>query len=122
MSRSPGCYNRLVKEFIYENSGVYNITRKVFYTCYSKIQPWLDLSLLAKYLTKYGIVKNAEDMYALTSSYVYPQDRNNSLMKLVEEAGPDGFMFLYMCLRESSVEHIGHQDAVAELDHYGKSN
>lgn len=93
--------------------------RGVFYACFVTIRPWLDLPTLSLYLTKYGVVKNADDMRALTSSYFQPQDKMNSLIKVVEEAGSDGFMFLYMCLKETSETNIGHKDAVQELDHYG---
>lgn len=107
-----------MKDFLDENPDVYFVDRLVFFSCFTKIRPWLDLDLLATHLTKYGVVKNGDDMKALTSSYLMPQDKMNSLIKLVEEAGSDGFMLLYMCLRESS-ESIGHQDAVQELDYHG---
>lgn len=92
---------------------------KVFFSCFARIRYWLDLPTLAIYLTKYGVVKNGDDMEALTSSFLMPQDKINSLVRVVEEAGTDGFMFLYMCLRESSSESKGHEDAVKELDHHG---
>ena len=92
----------------------------IFFHCFTKIRPWLDLSTLAIYLTKYGVVTRSDDMLALTSPYLTPQDKMNSLMQLVERAGSDGFMFLYMCLRESSTECRGHEDAVRELDHCGE--
>ena len=92
----------------------------IFFHCFTKIRPWLDLSALAIYLTKYGVVTRSDDMLALTSPYLMPQDKMNSLMQLVERAGSDGFMFLYMCLRESSTECRGHEDAVRELDHCGE--
>ena len=117
---SPRRCNRLVKEFMHENAEVHYIDSEIFFACYSKIHPWLDFSLLAIHLTKYGIVKNSDDMSSLSGRFAYPQDKSISLVKLVEKAGPDGFMFLYMSLRESSVEHIGHQEAVKELDHCGK--
>jgi hypothetical protein len=109
----------LINDFVAGNPEVPHIDHQVFKSCYPKIKPWFDLSLLASYLFKYGVVKNSSDMYVLTSSHLPPQDRNNSLVKLVEEAGPDGFMLLYMSLRDSSTESIGHQDAVQELDHHG---
>lgn len=114
-----GPRSRLVKEFMAENAGVHFVDQAVFFSCYSKIQAWLDPSILPKYLTKYGVVKNGDHICALSSTTLMPQARHNSLVKLVEEAGSDGFMFLYMSLRDSSIESIGHQDAAQELDHCG---
>ena len=94
--------------------------RDVFFHCFTKIRPWLDLSTLAIYLTKYGVVTRSDDMLALTSPNLTQQEKVNSLIQLVEKAGSNGCMFLYMCLRESLTECRGHEDAVRELDHYGK--
>ena len=106
-----------MKDFLNENPGVHFVDSRVFFSCFTKIRSWLDLDLLAAYLTKYHVVKNGDDLKALTSSYLNPQDKMNSLIKLLEEAGSDGFMFLYICLRESSHESLGHKAAVQELDH-----
>ena len=62
----------------------------------------------------------ADDMELLTSPYFEPQQRRNSLLRLVNEAGSDGFMLLYMSLRESSEANPGHKDAVNELDCCGE--
>lgn len=112
--------SHLVKDFLEENKGVHFVDHEVFFHCFVKIRPWLDLSTLANYLTKYGVVTRGDDMLALTSPHLTPQDKMTSLIQLVEKAGSDGFMFLYMCLRDSSEECRGHNDAVRELDHYGK--
>lgn len=92
---------------------------EVFFACFATIQPWLDLHTLTFYLTKYGVVKNSAEMAVLTSSLLMPQNKMKSLIEVVEEAGSDGFMFLYMCLKESSKDNKGHEDAVQELDRCG---
>ena len=108
-----------MKDFLDENTELHFVDQDVFFTCFAKIRPWLDLDSIAIYLMKYGVVKNGADMEDLTSSFLKPQDRINSLIRIVEKSGSDGFMFLYMCLRETSEENRGHEDAVTELDHHG---
>ena len=106
-----------MKDFLNENPGVHFVDSRVFSSCFPKIKPWLNLELLAPHLYEYGVAKNAGDMDALTSSYFKRQDKMNSLIKLLEEAGSDGFMFLYMSLKASSDESLGHQNTVREMDH-----
>jgi len=108
-----------VVDFLEEHPGETYVNRDTFLSCLHMIRPWMDISVLARYLMKYGVVKNSEDMEVLTSSYLKPQDRFNSLIRMVEQVGKDGFMLLYMCLKESSVETKGHGDAAAELQRYG---
>lgn len=110
----------LVRDFLEEHPDTKFIDQDVFRACFSRIKDWLDMSVLVGYMMKYGLLKTAGDMEELTSSYYKPQDRLNSLMKMAEAGGNDGFMLLYMCLRESASEAGGHKDAVKELDHYGK--
>ncbi len=94
--------------------------KRIFYSCYHKIKPWIDISVLVGYLMKYNIVQSVDDMEELTSSYFKRQDRLNSLLRMVEKGGNDGYMLLYICLRESCVEAVGHNDVVAELNCGGK--
>ena len=106
-----------MKDFLNQNPRVHFVDSRVFFSCFTKIRSWLDLDLLAAYLFKYGVVKNGGDFNALTSPYLTSQVKMNSLINLLEKAGTEGFMFLYMCLSESSDESLGHKDAVQELDH-----
>ena len=70
---------------------------------------------------KYNLVQNSEDMEELTNSYSKGEDRLNSMLKMVERRGnDDGYMLLYICLRESCVEVRGHNDVITELDCSGK--
>lgn len=110
----------MIKEFLMENSGVKYVDKDIFYTCYHKIQQWLDVSILVGYLMKYKIVQNSDELETLTSPHRDPQYKKISLIKYVERAGKDGFMLFYMCLKESSDKARGHGDAVAELDNCGK--
>ena len=68
---------------------------------------------------KYNMVKDANCFVELTSAYLKPDDKMASLLKTTEEAGPNGFMLLYMCLKESESESLGHADAAAELEREG---
>ena len=109
-----------MREFLQEHPDLNFIDKDTFFSCFHKIRSWLDLSVLVGYLMKYDLVKSSTDMETLTSAYLRPQDRLNSLVKMVEVAGEGGFMLLYMCLRESSEEVRGHESAVAELEHCGE--
>lgn len=108
-----------VKVFLKEHPDIEYVDQRVFFACYSKIKPWLNHSVLVGYLMKYGLVQSSDDMELLTSSFYKPQDRETSLIRMAENV-VDGFMLLYMCLFESGEEHMGHVDAVSELNHCGK--
>jgi hypothetical protein len=109
-----------VKEFLDEHPDIKFIDREIFFACFHQIKPWLNISTLVGYMMKYGLVKTSSDMEELTSSYFKPQDKINSLMRMVEANGTNGCMLLYMCLKESSTEAKGHEDAIKELNHCGK--
>jgi hypothetical protein len=111
--------SHVVADYLNKNSDIHFVDHAVFTLCFPMIRPWIDLSALSDYLYQYGVVKDGDDMQLLTSSYFKPQDKMNSLIQLVEEAGSDGYMLLYMSLRESSVDNPGHKDAVEELDRCG---
>ena len=110
----------LIKDFLEEHPDIKFVDREIFYACLHRIKPWLDVSVLGGYMMKYDLLKTSGNLEELTSSYFKPQDRLNSLVKIVEAGGSNGFMLFYMCLRESISEAGGHEDAVKELDHYGK--
>ena len=95
------------------------VDKYVFFTCFQKIRQRLDLTLLVGYLMKYHLVRDSSRMEELTSSYLKSHDKMTSLVRMAEEAGPDGFMIIYKCLKESAFESLGHQAAVEELEKEG---
>ena len=96
------------------------INKLIIFNCFATIKPWLDMELLSDYLSKYGIIKNSEDMELVTSPYYKPHDRMTSLLKLMERSGRSGFLAFYVGLNESAEESRGHADAVAEINRHGK--
>ena len=97
------------------------INRDIFYSCYYKIRPWLDISILYPYLLKYQLASSDEDRELLTSPF-YLQDKSTLILKLASKGGEYGFMLLYMCIHDSSTESLGHKDAIKELDDIGNCN
>ena len=63
-----------------------------------------------------------EDMNVLNSPSQEEQFKHITLLRMVEEVGPDGYMLLYMCLFESCGEASGHESAVRVLDVCGKQS
>ncbi len=108
-----------MKDYLDQNPDVHFVDKDTFYTCYHKIRPRLDTSILVGYLMKYNMVRDSDRIVELTSPYLKPQDKITSLLKTAEEAGPNGFMLLYMCLKESGFESPGHEAAVIELQKEG---
>ena len=95
------------------------VTGEDFKACYCEIKPLLNLDSLSGYLLKYGIASGYADMEALTSPYFKLQDRLNSFVRLVEEAGDRGFKLLYVCLVESADDAVGHVDVLRKLNNAG---
>ncbi len=62
-----------------------------------------------------------EGIYYLSLFSKRQGDRLNSLLKMVERRGNDGYMLLYICLKESCVEARDHNYVIAELNCRGKS-
>ncbi len=62
-----------------------------------------------------------EGIYYLSLFSKRQGDRLNSLLKMVERIGNDGYMLLYICLEESCVEAKDHKNIIAELNCSGKS-
>ena len=91
----------------------------VLIQCFNKIKPWLDIETLCGYLMQYGVIKDSEDIELVTSPYYKPQDRMNSLIKLMERSGRRGFIAFYIGLNESAEECRGHADAVAVINQHG---
>lgn len=108
-----------MNDFLQEHPDITFISKEVFFACCLEIKPLLNLNILVGYLMKHGVVRNAEDMESLTSSFFKSQDKFNSLVKMVEAVGNNGFMLLYICLMESAAEVAGHQDAIRKLDNTG---
>ena len=57
-----------VKEFLERNKDCSHVNKEVFYSCYSKIKPYLDNLLLFPRLMCWKLVKNFEDIEKLVNS------------------------------------------------------
>ena len=112
----------LVSDFMKDHPDINYVNKEVFYHCYYKIKPWLDFHILCPYLMKYQIVNDSNDIECITGRWIQPQDRMNSLIRMIERGGTNGFMVLYICIYETSKETNGHADAIKELDKIGISS
>ena len=115
-----GTWEAKVKDFLGTNPDRCYVNKEVFYKCYYKIRPLLDIDLLYPLLMRHGIAKNSEDIERLTSAFHQPQDRHSALLGLTEKGGEYGFMVLYMCICETSEDSPGHIEAAQMLDIEGK--
>ena len=110
----------VVRDFMKDHPDINYVNKEVFYHCYYKIKPWLDFHVLCPYLMKYQIVNDSNDIECITGRWIQPQERMNSLIRMIERGGTNGFMVLYICIYETSKETNGHADAIKELDKIGK--
>ncbi len=67
VAREQQIFSVPVKEFLQEHPEVKFVNKRMFYSCYSNIERWIDISVLVGYLVKYNIVQNSEDMEELIS-------------------------------------------------------
>ena len=93
--------------------------KDVFFSCKDEVMPLLDTSKLLGYLIKYDMIENT-DSITLASPYLKSKEKEDILIKIAEEVGPKGFMLLYICLFESSLEYPVHKEAKAILGRKGK--
>ena len=69
---------------------------------------------------KHGMVCDHDDLFWVGDSHTSPRERaNNLLSKIVPKCGQFGHYLLYMCIRDSAGNPLGHGDAVRELTAYG---
>ena len=96
------------------------VNKEVIYHCYYEIKPYLDNNVLYPIMMSHDLVRNADDVERLTSSYIQPHDRHAALIQLAEKGGEYGFMLLYMCICATSEESPGHADAARILTDVGR--
>lgn len=100
------------------NPGAMYVGKEVFYHCREAIKPLIDNSALLPLLNQYDLC-TPEDTDELISPFKM-QDRFTSLVSLIERQGENGFMMLYMCLRQSTKKAQSHAEAVQILNMMGE--
>ena len=108
-----------VTAFMDEHPEINFVDKDIFFSCKKSIMPMLNMSVLIGYMIKYDMMQN-DDLITLANPHLTSLEKENSLIKMIEEIGPKGFMLLHMCLLESSPEDPLHKEAATILGRKGK--
>ena len=95
-----------------------HITERIFNHCYPEIRDWLNIPAMQGHLMKYGLLVTAQDMHNVGRD-IPPRDKVEYLCGKAHGM-KDGFHLLYLSIRESQDQHMGHRDAADELEECGK--
>ena len=104
------------------NHGKVWVDKECFDQCFAIIQPWLDPIALLGHLFRHGVAGSQDDMHVLTNPVDLPSTKALKLLHLAGSAGAYGYYLLYMCIRDTADEQMGHGDAAKELSDYGESS
>ena len=108
-----------MREYIESNPDARYIDSSVFNLCFQDIKKWLDVRVLLGFLLKYGLA-NSNDVEILNSQSHFSDYKRTHLIGMAERGGLHGFMVLYVCIRESRSEALGHKDVIQQLDELGE--
>ena len=117
----PSSAEQKVKEDWLSHGKVW-VDKECFEQCFATIQPWLDPIALLGHLFRHGVANSQDDMHVLTNPADLPSTKSLKLLNLASSAGTYGYYLLYMCVRDTADEHMGHGDAARELSAYGESS
>jgi len=96
------------------------VNKECFYSVWERIWEWLRLDSIKDQMMKHRMVCDHDDLFWVGDSHTSPRDRaDNLLRKIVPRCGEFGYYLLYMCIRDSTGNPLGHEDAVRELTTYG---
>ena len=96
------------------------VNKECFYNVWERIWEWLQLDSIKDQMMKHGMVCDRDDLFWVGDSRTSPRERaNNLLSKIVPKCGQFGHYLLYMSIRDSTGNPLGHGDAVRELAAYG---
>lgn len=96
------------------------VNKECFYSAWERIWEWLQLDSIKDQMMKHRMVCDHDDLFWVGDSHTSPRERaDNLLRKIVPRCGEFGYYLLYMCIRDSTGNPLGHGDAVRELTTYG---
>ena len=96
------------------------VNKECFEQCLPTVRPWIDINSLTGHLVQHGIVNDQDDHHQLHNYVDPPGVKVVKLLGLAEKAGPYGYYLLYMCIRDTQDDQMGHGDAARELHRYGE--
>ncbi len=73
------------------------------------------------YMMSHDLI-NSKQMSDIANPYHTSHDRMRSLLRHIDTCGRHAYFILYVCLYESRDDHLGHSDAVEELQKTGTNS
>ena len=100
---------------LWEKCGKVYVTQPVFNRCFSTIQDWISISGLVPHMMQHELITKSKQISDIINPYHASDDQMRSLLRHLDTCGKHAYFILYVCLYESQEEHLGHRDAVEEL-------
>ena len=104
---------------LWEKCGKVYVTQPVFNRCFPDIQEWISTNGLIPHMMSHELITKSKQISDITNPFHSSDDQMRNLLSHVEKCGKHAYFILYVCLYESREEHLGHRDAVEELQKKG---
>lgn len=104
---------------LWEKCGKVYVTQAVFNRCFPDIQEWISTNGLIPHMMSHELITKSKQISDITNPFHSSDDQMRNLLSHVEKCGKHAYFILYVCLYESREEHLGHRDAVEELQKKG---